>query len=123
MRFRLDGEGNSRIPNTPHLRPEPEPLNQVQRVEFLKLLNEGLGWTMACAKLGIGLRDLKDAMASSAGFRRAVKQIEQVRAERLFSLLYDAALNGDTRAAQYLLARHDRLIERRKNRADHDRSC
>lgn len=118
MRFRLDGEDNSRVPNTPHLRPVPEALTHQQRVEFLKLLNDGLGWTMACAKLGIGLRELKQAFTTSVGFRRAVKQIEQVRAERLFALLYEAALNGDTRAAQFLLARHDRLAERRKGRRD-----
>jgi hypothetical protein len=118
LRFRLDGEGNSRLPNTPHLRPVPEPLTHQQRVDFLRLLNDGLGWTTACAKLGIGLRDLKEAFAASAGFRRAVEQIEQVRAERLFAVLYEAALNGDMKAAQFLLARHDRLAERRKNRRD-----
>ena len=120
MRFRLDGEGDSRVPNSPHLRPTPKPevLDHTQRVEFLKLLHDGLGWTMACAQLGINLRDLRRALATSADFRRAVEQIEQVRAERLFAVLYEAALNGDTKAAQYLLTRHDRALENRKARRD-----
>ena len=58
------------------------------------------------------------AMTTTAGFRHAIEQIEQVRAERLYSLLYDAALHGDTRAAQFLLARHDRQLERRNARRD-----
>jgi hypothetical protein len=116
LRFRLDSEGNSWLPNSPHVSPERETLTHEQRVEFLKLLHDGMGLTMACARLGIGVRDMKRALASSAGFRRAVEQIEQVRAERMFALLYDAALNGDMKAAQFLLARHDRQVERRKAR-------
>jgi hypothetical protein len=100
------------------VRPVQEALTHSQRVEFLKMLNEGLGWTMACAKLGIGFRDLKSAFAASAGFRRAVEQIEEVRAERLYTVLYEAALNGDMKAAQFLLARHDRMTERKKRRRD-----
>lgn len=119
MRFRLDGEGNSWVPNPPHLRPEREDaLTHEQRVEFLKLLHDGLGWTMACAQLGLNLREVKRAMNTTAGFRRAVEQIELVRAERLYSVLYDAALHGDMRAAQFLLARHDRQLERRSARRD-----
>jgi hypothetical protein len=120
LRFRLDGEGDFRIPNPPHLRPAPkhEVLNHTQRVEFLKLLHDGLGWTMACAQLGINLREMRRAVAASADFRRAVEQIEQVRAERLFAILYEAALNGDSKAAQFLLARHDRELERRRTRRD-----
>jgi hypothetical protein len=118
LRFRLDGEGNSWVPNPPHLRPERETLTHEQRVEFLKLLHDGLGWTMACAQLGLNFREVKRAMTTTAGFRRAIEQIEQVRAERLYSLLYDAALHGDTRAAQFLLARHDRQLERRNTRRD-----
>jgi hypothetical protein len=98
------------------MRPEQETLTHEQRVEFLKLLHDGMGLTMACARLGIGVHDMKRALASSAGFRRAVEQIEQVRAERMFALLYDAALNGDMKAAQFLLARHDRQVARRKAR-------
>jgi hypothetical protein len=113
LRFRLDGEGNSRVPNPPHVKPKAEVFDQPKRVEFLKLLHDGLGRTMACAQLGISLRDLKRDLATSPSFRRAVAQIEQVRAERLYAILYDAALNGDTRAAQFLLARHDREVERR----------
>lgn len=117
MRFRLDGEGDTRLPNSPHVRPERrETLNQQQRVEFLRLLHDGAGWTMACARLGITLRELRRALGSSASFRRAVTQIEQVRVERLFTVLYEAALNGDTKAAQFLLARHDRMKERRPGR-------
>ena len=91
-------------------------LTHEQRVEFLRLLHDGLGLTMACAKLGIGVRDMKREIASNAGFRPAVEQIEQVQAERMFAVLYDAALNGDVEAAQFLLARHDRRLERRKAR-------
>jgi hypothetical protein len=101
------------------VRPERrETLNQQQRVEFLRLLHDGAGRTMACARLGITLRELRRAIASSAGFRRAVAQIEQVRVERLFTVLYEAALNGDTKAAQFLLARHDRLRDQRQSRSD-----
>jgi hypothetical protein len=35
-------------------------------------------------------------------------QVEKLRAENLFSILYAAALRGDTRAARFLLARYDR---------------
>ncbi len=58
------------------------------------------------------------AIANSAGFRRAIDQIEEVRAERLYAVLYEAALNGDTKAAQFLLARHDRMNDRQKSRRD-----
>lgn len=118
MRFRLDDEGNTWLPKVPHTRPVRETLTHKQRVEFLKLLHDGLGYTMACARLGIGVREMKQAIADSAGFRHAVKQIELVRAERMFALLYDAALNGDMKAAQFLLARHDRQTEQRKARRD-----
>jgi hypothetical protein len=114
LRFRLDSDGDSLIPNSPHMmKPKQAALDHARRVEFLKLLHDGLGWTMACAQLGISLRDLRRALSASAGFRKAVEQIEQVRAERLYSVLYEAALNGDTRAAQFLLNRHDRSLERR----------
>ena len=116
MRFRLDGEGNPWPPTDPSPGAIPRKLTHEQRVEFLKLLHDGLGLTMACAKLGIGVREMKREIASSAGFRRAIGQIEQVRAERMFAMLYDAALNGDVKAAQFLLARHDRQIARRKAR-------
>ncbi|WP_074315393.1 hypothetical protein [Singulisphaera sp. GP187] len=118
MRFRLDDEGNTWLPKLSHAKPDRETLTHKQRVEFLKLLHDGLGCTMACARLGIGVREMKQAIAASAGFRRAVRQIELVRAERMFALLYDAALNGDMKAAQFLLARHDRKVEQRKARRD-----
>lgn|GEM_PF-2319723 len=120
MRFRLDGEGNSRFPGSSHdsMEPGEETLTHEQRVEFLKLVHEGLGWTLACVQLGVTLRQMKRAMAASPAFRRAVEQVEQVRAERMFTMLYDAALNGDTKAAQFLLARHDRQVEQRKARRD-----
>lgn len=116
MRFRLDGDGDSWHSSPPHARPVPPILTHEQRVEFLKLLHDGLGVTMACAKLGIGVRDMKRLIATTPSFRRAVEQIEVVRAERMFALLYEAALNGDMKAAQFLLARHDRQVERRKAR-------
>jgi hypothetical protein len=118
MRFRLDGEADSRLPSFPHLRPKPVILDSVKRVEFLKLLNEGLGWTTSRLQLGIGVRDLRQTLASCVDFRHAVAQVKKVRVERLYGVLYQAAIHGDTRAAQYLLARYDRVAERRNSRPD-----
>jgi hypothetical protein len=93
-------------------------LDHRQRIEFLRLLHDGLGRVTACAQIGVGLGALEDALAESPSFRRAVEQVERVRAEKLYSTLYDAALRGDTRAALFLLARHDREMERRSSRSD-----
>jgi hypothetical protein len=49
-------------------------------------------------------------------FRGALEQVEQVRADNLFSVLYEAALRGDVRAAKFLLDRHDRLAAMRRVR-------
>ena len=113
MRFRLDGEDQPSPSNPPHGRSATGLFDDGKRVEFLRLLHDGLGRLTACAWIGIGVGALSDALADSPGFRRAVEQIERVRAEKLYSVLYDAALQGDTRAALFLLARHDREIERR----------
>jgi hypothetical protein len=97
------------------LEPETEPdvLDHHLRIDFLRLLHDGLGRTMACTQLGIAKVDLKRAMARSASFRKAVEHVEQVRADNLFTGLYVAALKGDTRAAMFLISRQDRVAGRR----------
>jgi hypothetical protein len=112
LRFRLDGDDQPSPSNPPHGRPATG-LHDGKRIEFLRLLHDGLGRVTACARIGVGVGALSDALADSPGFRRAVEQIERVRAEKLYSVLYDAALQGDTRAALFLLSRHDREMERR----------
>jgi hypothetical protein len=68
---------------------------------------------MACAQLKVSEHDLKRTLARSATFRRALENVEQLRAENLFTMLYAAALKGDTHAARFLLARHDRELKDR----------
>ena len=53
-------------------------------------------------------REMNEILARHTG-----QPVEQVRADNLYSVLYEAALRGDTRAAQFLLARHDRFVARR----------
>ena len=117
MRFRIDGIDKTWHANSPHLELNPEPtpegLDPQQRLEFLRLLSDGVGHVMACARLGIGVRSLRHTLAECPSFHQAVERIEQVRAEKLYAVLFRAALNGDTRAALFLLARHDRAVERR----------
>jgi hypothetical protein len=92
------------------LRPSPEPrgVDHQQRVEFLRLLQDGLGRTMAAAQLGISTSTLKRTMATCPSFRQAVEHVEQSRADNLFTGLYVAALRGNTRAAMFLLSREAR---------------
>jgi hypothetical protein len=93
---------------------ESSPLTRHQQVDFLRLIHDGLGRLMACSQLKVSGCALKCTLARSASFRRALEDVEQRRAENLFSILYAAALRGDTDAARFLLARHDR--ERRDQR-------
>ena len=86
----------------------PAKLGPEDVVEFLRLVHDGLGRLMACAQLKISEQALKRSLAHSTTFRRALENVEQLRAENLYSLLYAAALRGDTHAARFLLARHDR---------------
>lgn len=79
-----------------------------QRVQFLRLLKEGLGRTTAASQLGITSATLKRTMAKSPSFRKAVEHVEQIRVDNLFTGLYVAALNGNTRAAMFLLSREKR---------------
>jgi hypothetical protein len=114
VRFRLDGhDGEIGQPNPPQPTASAPLLDRRESVEFLKLVHDGLGRTMACTQLGIGLKSLRRTLAKRPGFRRALEQVEQVRADNLYSVLYEAALRGDTRAARFLLARHDRHVARR----------
>ena len=116
MRFRFDTHHQPESADAAAPKPGLKPLDHLQRVEFLKLVHEGMGRTVACAQLGIGSRALTQALAESPGFRKAVEQIERVRAEKLYLVLYKAALQGDTDAARFLLNRHDREREKLANR-------
>jgi len=124
LRFRFDSDDKTWHANPPLLDPNPKPnpdpegLDPQQRTAFLRLLHDGLGRVSACARLGISIRSLQATLAECPSFRRAIDQIELIRAERLYSALFIAALNGDTRAALFLLARHDREIERRARRPE-----
>ena len=119
MRFRLDGQdGGIGQPSQPEPKNKPSTLSRRQCVEFLRLVHEGMGRTMACTQLGIGIATLKRTLGRRSNFRKALEQIEQVRADNLYSVLYEAALRGDTRAAQFLLGRHDRTVARRQARRD-----
>jgi hypothetical protein len=115
VRFRLDGhDGEISHPNQPRANSSAPLLDRRQCVEFLKLIHDGLGRTMACTQMGIAVRSLRRTLANRPSFRGALQQIEQVRADNLFSVLYEAALRGDTRAAQFLLDRHDRDVARKR---------
>lgn len=85
-----------------------EGVSHQQRVQFLRLLKEGLGRTTAASQLGITSATLKRTMAKSPSFRKAVAHVEQIRVDNLFTGLYVAALNGNTRAAMFLLSREKR---------------
>jgi hypothetical protein len=87
-------------------------LTRQQQVDFLRLVHDGLGRLMACSQLKVSDRALKRTLVQSANFRRALDHIETIRAENLFAILYAAALRGDTQAARFLLARHDRTRTR-----------
>jgi hypothetical protein len=121
LRFRFDGEDQGWSTGRPHpesgREPEPARFSQHQQVEFLRLVHDGLGRLMACSQLKVSERALKRALAQSSNFRRALEHVEQMRAENLFSILYAAALRGDTQAARFLLARHDQKT-REDKRAD-----
>jgi hypothetical protein len=93
-------------------------MDRQEQVEFLRLVHDGLGRMMACAQLKVSERALRRTLAQSLSFRRALENVEQVRAENLYSILYAAALEGDTRAARFLLTRHDREVLNRKARGD-----
>lgn len=85
--------------------PQSGSVSHRQRVEFLRLLKEGLGRTMAATQLGISSTALKRTMSKCPAFRQAVEQVEQVRLDNLYTGLYVAALQGNTRAAMFLLSR------------------
>jgi hypothetical protein len=93
-------------------------MDRHQQVEFLRLVHDGLGRMMACAQLKVSERALKRTLEQSSSFRRALESVEQVRAENLYAILYAAALEGDTQAARFLLARHDREVVHRKGWGD-----
>jgi hypothetical protein len=114
LRFRFDGGdhgwSSERSPLGPGPDPELEPsgLSRQKQIEFLRLVHDGLGRLMACAQLKVSEPALKRTLARSSHFRHALENVEQLRAENLFTMLYAAALKGDTHAARFLLARHDR---------------
>jgi hypothetical protein len=108
LRFRFDGEDQGWSSGRPHQESEPTGLSRHRQVEFLKLVHDGLGRLMVCSQLKVSERALNRALAQSPNFRRALEHVEQMRAENLFAILYSAALGGDTQAARFLLARHDR---------------
>jgi hypothetical protein len=114
VRFHLEGGDDSDSRPDP-LEPTPDStsMDHHQRVEFLRLLHDGLGRTMACAQLGIARSVLRRTMTRSRPFRKAIEHVEQVRADNLFTGLYAAALRGDTRAAMFLISRQDRAAGRR----------
>lgn len=116
MRFHFHGDDSDSRPDPLDPTPGPTALDHHQRVEFLRLLHDGLGRTMACGQLGIAPASLQRAMARCASFRKAVEHVEQVRADNLYTGLYVAALQGDTRAAMFLLSRQDRASGRRAGR-------
>jgi hypothetical protein len=111
LRFRFDSEDQGWSTGRPHSDSGPEPelsrLSRHQQVEFLRLVHDGLGRLMACSQLKVSERALKRTLAQSSNFRRALENVEQMRAENLFAILYAAALRGDTQAARYLLNRHE----------------
>jgi hypothetical protein len=117
LRFRFDGEDNGWSPGAQNSGPESQSesplLSRRQQIELLRLVHDGLGRLMACAQLRISHRALKRTIDHSAQFRRTLENVEAMRAENLYTILYNSALRGDTQAARYLLARHDRQrIER-----------
>jgi hypothetical protein len=93
---------------------EPAGISRHQQIEFLRLVHDGLGRLMACAQLKISEQGLKRTLARSTHFRRALENVERLRAENLFAMLYAAALKGDTQSARFLLARHDRELKDRE---------
>jgi len=89
-------------------RAEPDELSHDQRIEYLHLLRSGLGRTMAATQLGIRPSTLRRTARRIPAFRQAIKQVEQLRVDNLYTGLYMAALKGDTRAAIFLLSRKHR---------------
>ena len=112
LRFRFDGEDHGWSTGRPHPEsdPESEPsgLSRHQQIEFLRLVHDGLGRLMVCSQLKVSERALKRTLARTPSFRRALEHVERMQAENLFAILYATALGGDTQAARFLLARHDR---------------
>jgi len=91
----------------PGLPPSPDlrTFDHQRRVEYLRLLRDGLGRTLAASQLGVSRATLNATMARHPSFRQAVKQVERARIDNLFTGLYVAALQGDTRAAMFLMSR------------------
>jgi hypothetical protein len=92
-------------------------LDQAQRAAFLEQVHQGAGRLTACVALGIRPSALRRTLATRPGFRRAVAMMERLRAERLRTVLYAAALRGDARAAMFLLARRGSTPRGRRRRA------
>jgi hypothetical protein len=117
LRFRFDGDDHGWSTGGKSIGPgsqsESALLSERQQVELLRLVHDGLGRLMACAQLKVSQRTLKRTLEHSIQFRRALENMEEMRAENLYTILYTSALRGDTQAARFLLARHDRArIER-----------
>jgi hypothetical protein len=117
LRFHFDGEDQGWSTGRPKTGPgsetESSVLSRRQQVDLLRLVHDGLGRLMACAQLKISQRALKRTLEQSVHFRRALENVEAMRAENLYTILYTSALRGDINAARFLLARHDReRIER-----------
>jgi hypothetical protein len=117
LRFRFDSEDQCWSTGRSHIGPDPElepaGLSRRQQIELIRLVHDGLGRLMACAQLKVSENALKRTLTRSLNFRRALVNVERMRAENLFAMLYAAALKGDTHAACFLLARHDREVEDR----------
>ena len=67
MRFRLDGHDGDL--SQPKPRNSVRLLDQEQCVEFLKLVHEGLGRTMACCQLGFTTPTLNRTLAARPSLR------------------------------------------------------
>ena len=101
--------------------PRPRKLDDKERAEFLRLVSMGFGIHMALEQLAIGWARFHRERTKNKSFREDLKHAIARRDERLISLRYSQALEGDGRALDYMISRIDRAAELRRAYAERRR--
>lgn len=84
------------------------PFGTDERARFLDLIRAGFGIHGSLAQLKTHYRRYEQTLRRYADFRRALRHAREYQHEHLVTLRYAAAVEGDGRAQEYLISRHDR---------------
>lgn len=88
--------------------PPTKEFSDDERVEFLTLRRTGLGVRTVLQKMGVGYGRYRRELQENKEFRDEAKGIDDELIEGLVSLRYQAAVNGDDSAQEYLISRYDK---------------